>query len=38
VDIPERLDALGIVDAVVQMQFPPVYERLLLRWAETGEA
>jgi len=36
VDIPERLDALGIVSGVVHREFGPVYERLLLRWAETG--
>lgn len=37
VDIPERLDALDIVAGVVHREFPPIYERLLLRWAETGK-
>jgi hypothetical protein len=34
--IEPRLDALAIVDAVVQREFPPIYERLLLKWADTG--
>lgn len=34
--VTPRLDALGIVDRVVQAEFPTVYERLLLKWAETG--
>lgn len=33
-NVPERLDALGIVAGVVNREFPPVYERLLLKWAE----
>lgn len=36
VDIPERLDAGGIVAMVANREFPPVYGRLLIRWAETG--
>jgi hypothetical protein len=31
-----ELDALAIVDRVVQREFPTVYERLLLKWAERG--
>jgi hypothetical protein len=34
--IEPRLNALEIVDAVVVREFPPIYERLLLKWAETG--
>ena len=34
-DVPEQLDALGIVSGVVNAQFPPIYERLLLKWAST---
>jgi hypothetical protein len=34
--IPDRLDAVAIVDGVVQREFPTVYERLLLKWAETS--
>ena len=37
VDIEPRLDALDIVDDVVRREFPRVYERLLLAWAETGK-
>ena len=37
VDIKPALDALGIVSAVVNVQFGPVYERLLLRWNDTGK-
>lgn len=36
--VTPRLDALGIVDRVVQGEFPRVYERLLLKWSETGKA
>lgn len=36
VDIPERLDALGIVTSVTRREFGPIYERLLLKWAESG--
>lgn len=35
-DVPERLDALGIVSGTVRREFGPIYERLLIRWAETG--
>lgn len=37
VHIKPRFDALGITDVVVQKEFPPIYERLLIRWAETGK-
>lgn len=33
-----QLDALGIVAGVVNVVFPTVYERLLLKWADTGKA
>lgn len=33
VNIKPRLDALGLVTRAVQVEFPRVYERLLLRWA-----
>jgi len=36
VDIPERLDALGIVDGVVNREFPKVYERVLLAHFNKG--
>lgn len=36
VDIPERLNALGIVSGVVRANFPRVYERLLLAALERG--
>lgn len=32
--VEPRLDALAIVDGVVQREFPTIYERLLLKWAE----
>lgn len=32
-----RFDVLNIVDGVVRREFPKVYERLLVRWAETGK-
>ena len=35
VAIKPRLDALGVVDRSVQAAYPSVYERLLLKWAET---
>jgi hypothetical protein len=35
--IKPRLDALTIVDAVVQENFPKIYGRLITRWAETGK-
>jgi hypothetical protein len=35
VAIPERLDAQGIVAGVVNAKFPRIYERLLLKWAES---
>lgn len=35
--VKARLDAEGIVDAVVQREFTPIYERLLRRWSETGQ-
>jgi hypothetical protein len=31
-----ELDALTIVDAVAQREFPPIYERLLLKWAASA--
>lgn len=37
-EVRPTLDARRIVDGVVQREFPRVYERLLLRWAETGKA
>lgn len=36
VEIQPRLDALGIVDGVVTREFPRIYERLIIKWAETG--
>lgn len=36
--INPELDALGIVDRVVNVEFVPIYERLLLKWADTGAA
>lgn len=36
-DIEPRLDALAIVNRTVQREFPRVYERLLLKWADTGQ-
>lgn len=36
--IEPRMDALGIVAAVVNTEFPTIYERLLIKWAETGKA
>lgn len=37
-DTRQRLDAVGIVGREVNQHFPRVYERLLLKWAETGAA
>lgn len=37
VDIAPRLDALRIVDGVVRREFPRIYERLLLKWSDTGK-
>lgn len=37
VDIKPRFDAVGITDRVVKMEFSTVYQRLLLKWAETGK-
>lgn len=34
VDITPELDALAIIARTVRREFPPIYERLLLRWAE----
>lgn len=31
-----RLPAVGIVEGVVAVEFGPIYERLLLKWAERG--
>lgn len=36
VKIKPRLDALMIVDRAVQVAFPTVYERLLLKWAQSA--
>lgn len=36
VEIKPRLDALEIVDRVVQSTYPVVYARLLLKWAARG--
>lgn len=35
--VEETLDARGIVDRVVRLEFPRIYERLILKWAETGK-
>lgn len=35
-DVTPRMDALGIVSGVVRREFPRVYERLILKWADTG--
>ena len=37
-EIEERLDARAVVEGVTNREFPPIYERLLLKWAETGKA
>lgn len=37
-NIKPRLDAVGLVSRTVQVEFPRIYERLLLRWSETGKA
>jgi len=34
VHIKPELDAMAIVERVVNREFPMVYERLLLKWAE----
>lgn len=36
VNIKPRLDAEGVVYAAVQTAYPTVYERLLLKWAESA--
>lgn len=36
--IKPELDALAIVDAVVRAEFPTIYERLIIKWSETGKA
>lgn len=35
--IKPRLDAVAIVETVVRREFPTIYSRLLVRWAETGK-
>lgn len=35
-NVTPELDALGVVTRVTRAEFPRTYERLLLRWAETG--
>jgi hypothetical protein len=37
VDIKPRLDAEGIVEGVVQREFTTIYERLIIKFAETGK-
>jgi len=34
--VPDRFDAKGIVERAVARGFPTTYERLLVRWLETG--
>lgn len=34
--VEARFDPLRIVDGVVRREFPRVYERLILKWADTG--
>lgn len=36
-EIRPELNAVGIVDGVVRREFPRIYERLLLKWAQTGQ-
>lgn len=36
VHIKPRFDAIGVVDRAVQVSFPKVYERLLLKWWDSG--
>lgn len=38
VNIKPRLDAERIVGEVVEREFPTIYERLIIKWAETGRA
>lgn len=35
-NVEARFDPLTIVDGVVRREFPRIYERLILKWAETG--
>lgn len=35
--VAPRFDVLSIVDRTVRREFPRIYERLLLKWAETGQ-
>jgi hypothetical protein len=34
--VKPRVDAFAVVSAVVEREFPTIYERLLLKWAETA--
>lgn len=35
-NVEARFDPMRIVDGVVRREFPRVYERLILKWADTG--
>lgn len=35
--VQPRFDVVDIVDSTVRREFPRVYERLLLKWSETGQ-